>query len=84
MVGNVAVESLVGVVPILGDVFDIAWKANARNVALLRTQQGQLGRRERSQRQLLWLIAITVLLLILGLTAISILALRFLYRAITA
>src|SRR5262245_5955968 len=84
MVGNVAVESLVGIVPILGDVFDIAWKANVRNVALLRAQQGQLGQRERSPQQMLWLIAIMVLLIIIGLAAISILALRFLYQVITA
>jgi hypothetical protein len=33
---NVAVEALVGSVPIAGDLFDAAWKANQRNVALLR------------------------------------------------
>ncbi len=32
---NVAVEGVVGLVPIAGDVFDAAWKANQRNVALL-------------------------------------------------
>lgn len=36
MVGNVALETVVGAVPIVGDVFDIAWKANIRNMALLR------------------------------------------------
>ena len=84
MIGNVAVESLVGIVPILGDVFDIAWKANARNVALLRAHQGQLRRRERSQQQVLWLIAAVVLLIIVGLAAVSLLVLRFLYQMITA
>ena len=32
---NVAIEGAVGAVPLLGDVFDAAWKANLRNVALL-------------------------------------------------
>ncbi|MGH8585485.1 MAG: DUF4112 domain-containing protein [Gammaproteobacteria bacterium] len=36
MVGNVALETVVGAVPIVGDIFDIAWKANIRNMALLR------------------------------------------------
>lgn len=36
MVGNVALETVVGAVPIVGDVFDIVWKANIRNMALLR------------------------------------------------
>jgi hypothetical protein len=36
MVGNVAVDALTGVVPILGDAFDVIWRANRRNVRLLR------------------------------------------------
>jgi hypothetical protein len=35
MVLNVAVEGLAGLVPLAGDVFDAAWKANQRNVRLL-------------------------------------------------
>lgn len=35
MLGNVAIDALFGAVPVLGDLFDIAWKANLRNVALL-------------------------------------------------
>jgi hypothetical protein len=35
MIGNVAIDALVGAVPIVGDLFDFAWKANDRNVALL-------------------------------------------------
>lgn len=36
MVGNVAVELVVGLVPILGDAFDFYWKSNRRNSELLR------------------------------------------------
>ena len=35
MIFNVAIDSLVGVVPLLGDLFDFAWKANKMNLALL-------------------------------------------------
>ena len=35
MVANVAVDSVVGSVPLLGDLFDVAWKSNTRNLALL-------------------------------------------------
>ncbi|WP_260703472.1 DUF4112 domain-containing protein [Edaphobacter flagellatus] len=35
MVTNVVIEVVVGSVPILGDMFDIAWRANRRNYALL-------------------------------------------------
>jgi hypothetical protein len=36
MVGNVAVEGIAGAVPLAGDLFDIGWRANRRNVRLLR------------------------------------------------
>ncbi len=35
MVANVGVEVVVGAIPVLGDAFDIAWRANRRNYALL-------------------------------------------------
>lgn len=36
MVGNILIDGLVGTVPVLGDVFDLAFKANERNLAILR------------------------------------------------
>jgi hypothetical protein len=35
MISNVALDTLVGWIPILGDIFDVAWKSNLRNMALL-------------------------------------------------
>jgi hypothetical protein len=35
MIANVAIEVVVGSIPVLGDMFDIAWRANRRNYALL-------------------------------------------------
>lgn len=35
MVGNIAVDVAVGVIPIVGDLADIQWKANRKNVHLL-------------------------------------------------
>jgi len=35
MVCNVAIEVAIGTIPFLGDLFDIAWKANRRNYKLL-------------------------------------------------
>ena len=48
MVANMFVDLLFGSIPILGDVFDIAFKANERNLALLRAhlerEKGVVGR----------------------------------------
>lgn len=38
MLANVAVELVVGLVPVVGDLFDIGWRANQRNMALLRNE----------------------------------------------
>lgn len=35
MLGNIGADTLVGTIPLVGDLFDFGWKANARNVALL-------------------------------------------------
>jgi amino acid transporter len=35
MVTNVGIDTLLGAVPALGDLFDAAWKSNTKNVALL-------------------------------------------------
>jgi hypothetical protein len=35
MIVNVAIDSLIGAVPVVGDLFDFAWKANNRNLLLL-------------------------------------------------
>ncbi|MDB5491644.1 MAG: hypothetical protein JWO78_1493 [Micavibrio sp.] len=36
MVTNIAIDWLIGAVPVVGDLFDVKWKANIRNVELLR------------------------------------------------
>jgi hypothetical protein len=35
MIANVAIDTIVGLVPLAGDLFDFAWKSNVRNLALL-------------------------------------------------
>ena len=44
---NIALDFLIGAVPVLGDVFDFAWKANLRNVALLERDSGSARRKDR-------------------------------------
>lgn len=49
---NAIVDAVLGCIPIVGDVFDVAWKANTRNVELLqRTLQSSPESLRRHQRQ---------------------------------
>ena len=41
MLLNLALDTLAGSVPVVGDLFDAGYKANKRNAALLRERQGQ-------------------------------------------
>jgi hypothetical protein len=43
MAANVAIDGVVGAVPIIGDLFDAAFKANRRNVQLLRAHLERSG-----------------------------------------
>lgn len=52
MVLNVAVDLVFGSVPVAGPVFDAAWKANARNVALMEARLDEPGASRRDRRLL--------------------------------
>ena len=43
MLTNVAVDGVIGAVPIAGDVFDVFWRANKRNVRILREHLERQG-----------------------------------------
>lgn len=45
MVGNIAVDTAIGGIPVVGDVFDFGWKANERNFELMTRHRGDLPRR---------------------------------------
>jgi Domain of unknown function (DUF4112) len=47
---NVGVDAVLGAVPLLGDLFDVAWKSNRRNLALL-LDHLDADRRARHARQ---------------------------------
>lgn len=79
MVVNVLVEALVGVVPVLGDLFDMAWKSNSRNVALLQRHTAKPREVQRFSRTYL-VVALVILLAGLAATvAATILLARFIF-----
>jgi hypothetical protein len=44
MLGNVAIDGAMGAVPVAGDVFDVMFRANRRNVRILREHLDRVGR----------------------------------------
>ena len=71
MVGNLAVDTVVGSVPILGDLFDVAFRANMRNVALIeRHQLDPRGVRKQSRGVVAAVVAAVVLLAVVGIALV--------------
>ena len=70
MVANVAIDAAVGTVPLLGDLFDVGWKANTKNAALL---DRHLGDPVATKRASLGAVAgIVGVLVLLGIGAVSV------------
>jgi heme/copper-type cytochrome/quinol oxidase subunit 2 len=80
MLTNIALDATVGTIPILGDLFDFAYKAQTRNLALIDDwlQTPQEARR-RSRRGLI-LIPLVIFFVFVTLTIIGVVALFFFIR----
>ena len=50
MAANIGVDFVAGSVPVLGDIFDLGWRANERNMTLLRAHLDAPERRRRADR----------------------------------
>lgn len=67
---NILIDIVIGSIPLLGDLFDVGWKANNRNAELLEQYRQHDKTTERHSRWILWSIAITLILMIVGLLAL--------------
>lgn len=75
---NVAAEGIVGIIPLAGDVFDAAWKANQRNVRLLERWMDEPRHAQRASGALVAGIALALLALVVAALLLMVLALRWL------
>jgi hypothetical protein len=77
---NIAVDYVFGAIPVLGDLFDAAWKSNQKNVELLRRRATVTAAEARSGRLSDWLFVGLVMLCLLALLVGSITILWFILR----
>jgi hypothetical protein len=75
---NVAVDTLVGEIPLLGDLFDIAFKANIRNLALLDGFAERPVEVRRTSRRFVALLVAGLVLLTAGAVALAVVLVRLL------
>ena len=75
---NVGLEAVVGLVPVLGALFDLAFKANNRNVALIEADLADRATTRRSSIRALVLSVVVVLVTIVALVGLVIAAIAVL------
>ena len=76
MLFNIGVELLVGTIPVLGDLFDVTWKANVRNVGLLERHLEQPAAATQASRRWLIGLAMGMILLIGSAVVLTVLVVR--------
>ena len=78
MILNILVDAIVGAVPILGDIFDVAFKANTRNMRLM-NQYYKEGKHKGSAWKVIIPVLVILLIIIIGVVwlAYKILSLLF-------
>ena len=84
MLGNIAVDTALGSVPVFGDVFDVAFKSNIRNVELLERYANEPATVERRSRGLAVLVIVIVAVLVAAIGTAGFLIVRLVVRSLTA
>jgi hypothetical protein len=71
MTVNILIETVVGIIPLLGDIFDVTWKANKKNIELLNIH---LYQPEKSPKADLWFVIFLLSIVFFVLILITLIA----------
>jgi hypothetical protein len=66
MLLNIATDTVIGAIPLLGDLFDVGWKSNSRNAALLERYVADPRTTKRASRGVVAMALAGVILLAVG------------------
>jgi len=80
LLSNIALDAVIGTVPILGDLFDFAFKAQTRNLALLDAWLATPHKTARRSRRGLFLMPLAIIIVFATLTALGIWMLVILFH----
>ena len=84
MLGNVAIDTIAGTVPLIGDMFDVAFKSNLRNVALLESALQRPAATKRTSRLLVVGTILALILLVAGALVVTVIAIRAIASAVNS
>ena len=84
MVLNIFLEGVVGAIPVVGDLFDFAWKANIRNMALLEAHLSVPPESKKVNRWFIFLLLAGLLVVGVGLVAFSVAIIKLVLSAVSS
>ena len=84
LLGNVAVDTVAGTVPLAGDMFDVAFKSNMRNLALLERAIERPAATTRTSQFVVAGALLGLMLLVAGGLAVTVIVVRAIAAAVSA
>lgn len=82
MASNIVFDSLAGTVPVFGDLFDVAWKANSKNMDILESHLKSSQVSQSSDRWFIILLLGGLILFIIAIAALGVLIISLLVQFI--
>ena len=86
MIWNLTVDVGIGIIPIAGDLFDFAWKANTKNVALIEAHFASSSRQAKADMLFVWVLILgftpTHLAIVIGVGAVVVFLVGAIWKAI--
>ena len=82
MVSNLVFDTLAGTVPVAGDLLDVTWKANSKNIRLLEAHLDSPQHQKKANQGFVLLLLFGFLLLVVSITALSVFVIGLVWKAI--
>jgi hypothetical protein len=83
MLANVVLDTAIGSIPVLGDLFDVAYQSNMKNVELLERFSTQPDVVTAKSKRLGVIVVIAIVLLMVGVATLGVLLARAIWRLLT-
>jgi hypothetical protein len=82
MIGNVGVDTIIGEIPLLGDLFDVGFKSNIRNLSLIEQHVRRPAAAKAQSRLFLLLLGAGLLALFVGIVGLSVVVVQLVVSSI--
>lgn len=80
MVANIAIDSSVSLIPGIGDIFDVTWKANAKNIELLEEYLSVSPEATKSNPWFVASIVLVLAIIVLGFAFLTVTLIRLIFN----